>query len=34
VTRRDVIVYTAIGLLATVILMASFWARVHQRRTA
>jgi hypothetical protein len=34
VTRRDVIVYTAIGLLATVILMASLWARVHQRRTA
>jgi hypothetical protein len=32
VTRRAVILYSALGLLATVILIATFWARVHQAR--
>jgi hypothetical protein len=28
-TRRAVFLYAALGLLATVILIATFWARVH-----
>jgi len=32
VTRRAVILYAALGLLATVVLIASFWARVHHAR--
>ncbi|HVU76158.1 MAG TPA: cache domain-containing protein [Gaiellaceae bacterium] len=31
-TRRAVILYSALGLLATVILIATFWARVHHGR--
>ncbi|HEX3807204.1 MAG TPA: hypothetical protein VHV52_10535 [Gaiellaceae bacterium] len=31
-TRRAVILYSLLGLLATVILIATFWARVHHTR--
>ena len=32
-TRRAVILYSALGLIATVILIATFWARVHRAQT-